>query len=172
MTDEKTRVNVEMPDHLHNAVMRELPHGKFSEEVRSLAQRLAFGEEIAEDDALRAELENVRAEIDDVDATMTELRAKRKELENKEKRIEKKVDKQAKQQQKHEGQIEMLEGELRAGQNLDEGDGRVKRAADSGRMKPEHVIEKLRNRNPEVPDYAFETNIPSQKKWDGVRDRD
>lgn len=168
MSDDDTQVGVKMPEHLRDAVMRELPHGKFSEEVRNLAQRLAFGEEIAEDDALRAELENTRAEIDEIDTNIERLQVERSELSKKVKRLEKRVDQQSKRQQKFIGKLEMLEDELRGGSRVLPDSKPVGRVADTGAVSVDVVIEKLQKRNPEIPEYAFQDGLHDDKSWDGV----
>jgi len=46
----------------------------------------------------------------------------------------------------------------------------VKRAANTGEVGPEDVIEELQERNPEVPDYAFEDAIHTDRVWNGFDD--
>ncbi len=168
--DDHVRVTHRVPSHVRDAAQDRTEHGELSEEVRSLYQRIAFGEEVAEHDTVRRELERVRDEKDDTRRQIRELQAELEELERRETRLEEKLSKHTSRQDKYEGHLEALETQLRDGTHIWPDHPGVKRAANTAEMEPEEVIEELQERNPEVPDYAFQDAMHADRVWTGFGD--
>ena len=56
------------------------------------------------------------------------------------------------------------------GTRLDPEHAAVKRAAETGGVEPEGVVETLKERNPDVPTYAFKDGLHDRNTWDGLDD--
>lgn len=169
--DDHVRVTHRVPEHVRESAQDQTEHGELSELVRGLYQRIAFGEEVEERESLKKELERARDKKDDVRAEIRELQAELQSIETKETRIEEKLSEFVEDEQKYIGHLESLESQLYEGTNIDSGHGGVKRAANIGKCEPEDVINDLRDRNPEIPDYAFEKALHSDDDWGGVEGR-
>lgn len=164
----RTQVAATMPTHLRDAMMRNLDHGEFSERVRRMAQRIAFGEEVGDRHAIKAELQNEREHVDELQAHIESLQAEKREVQSRVNRLEERQDRLTSREDKFEAKLESLEQQLYSGNHVYESHGAVEGAANTGEMKPEHVIEKLVERNPHIPDHAFKKYGSTERKWDGI----
>lgn len=169
--DENVQVKHLVPEHVRDAAQDETKHGELSELVRGLYQRVAFGEEVEERESLKKELERTRDKKDDIRAEIRELQAELQSIETKETRLEEKLSEFVEDEQKYIGHLESLESQLYEGANVDSGHGGVERAANTGKCDPEDVIGDLKERNPEIPDYAFEKALHSDEEWNGIEGR-
>lgn len=165
--DDHVRVTHRVPGHVRDAAQDRTEHGELSERVRTLYQRAAFGEEVAEHDTVQRELNRVRDEKDDVRRQIREKQAELERLERRETRLEEKLSKHTSRKDKFEGHLESLETQLRRGAHISPSHPGVQRAANTGEVDPEEVIEELQERNPEVPEYAFEDAIHTDHVWNG-----
>lgn len=167
--DDHVRVNHRVPNHVRDAAQDKTEHGELSELVRNLYKRVAFGEDVAQHDTVKLELERVRDEKDDVRRQIRELEAELETIESKERRLEEKLSKHNSRQDKYEGHVESLESQLLDGTHISPSHPGVQRAANVGECDGEDVIDDLRERNPEVPDYAFEDMMHAEREWTGLR---
>jgi len=170
--DENTvRVVAQVPESVKETAKEKLEYGGISREVRETLERIAFGEDLTQ----RSRLERQRDELQE---TLRKKREERRELdaeiENIEQRIDgidSKINNLTTREDKFEAKLEELEATLRVdGGRLDPEHPAVKRAAKTGRMEVEGVIETLKERNPDVPTYAFQDGLKDRKNWNGLPD--
>lgn len=162
------RCSFRSPETLRDAAKREADHGQLSEEFRAVLQRIAYGEEVQHQEALRKELRKVRDEIDDIDAQLRDLRSKKEAAQRREARLEEQVQHTDSRKQKYEGQLESLESLLLDGTHIAPDNPIVKKAAGLMKISPEDVITDLRERNPAVPDHAFVPYQEADQEWNGI----
>lgn len=167
-TEEMVGMYAKVPESLKQAAKEQLPHGGISKVVRESLRYEVFGPGLG----TRSRLER---EIEKIDDELTKKRAERRdintEIENLEQRranYEKKISNLSSKEDKYEAKLEGLESRL-----LDEATRlwtdhpAVKDAAVTGEVDPEAVVEDLKERNPEVPDYAFQQGLHDTHDWHG-----
>jgi len=168
--DEKTvRVVADVPESVKETAKEKLEYGGISREIQQTLERIAFGEDLTQ----RSRLERQRTEL------VEERRKKREErreidtdIENLDQRIDgidEKLNNLTTREDKYEARLESLEHRLRhEGQRLDANHGAVKDTAREAGVEPEKVMETLKERNPDVPVYAFQDGLHDRNSWDGL----
>lgn len=164
---EDVQVSHLVPRHVREAAKSNSEYGELSEKVRTLYQSVAFGEEIGERTQLENELKAIREKKDNKRAEKRELEREIENLEKRETRLEERVSSLSSKEDKFEGAIEMLEQQLYEGTHIWPEHGTVKKAAGLGEGTPEQVIQKLKERNPGIPDYAFQPLAHAESRWHG-----
>lgn len=152
---ERVTMSVKVEKHLREAAKRNSEHGEISEEFRKTIQRIAYGEEIEQEERLKVELREKRNERDELKGEIREKQAEVETLETEIARLEERVENRNERRDKFEGMVEMLEATLKDGGRVFPEHGQVKQAAAVGEVEPEDVIERLKERNPDAPDHAF-----------------
>lgn len=168
--DDHVRVGHRVPKHVRDAAQASTEHGELSEMVRSLYRRVGHGDAEGGADSVAIELERVRAKKDDLRDEIKTLQTELQTLEQQETRLEEKLTKHRSRQDKYEGHLESLEQQLRDGTRVFGELPSVKRAASTVGKSEEEVVYDLKDRNPDVPDHAFESGLHSTETWEGVRD--
>jgi len=169
--EEMVQVVVNVPKTTKETAKEKLPYGGITNEVRDTLTRIAFGEDLNQ----RSRLERQRDELKD---ELEDLRAERRRLdtdiENKEQRISSIDDKLGNittKEDKFEAKIEELEAMIRKdGTRVWPSHGGVRRAAKTGGVEPEGVIETLKERNPDVPNYVYQQALHDRETWSGLPD--
>lgn len=167
--EDKVQVIVKVPKSVRDAAKEKLEHGGMSRELRDTLTRIAFGEDLNQ----RSRLERTRDELQN---RINELRAKRRELDteidNLEMRregINEKLTNVTTREDKFEAKLESLENRLlNEGQRLFETHAAVIEAAQTGAVETEQVIAMLKERNEEVPEYAFQEAFKDRQTWNGL----
>jgi len=165
---EYARYTVRVPKSAKELAMDKTEHGEMAEKIRTTFQTVAFGEEVGERSQLERELTEVRQKKDDVRAEIRELQAELDTLEQRETRIEDSLSSLSSKEDKFEGMLEMLEELLYDGVHMWPDNGKVQKAAAIGGIEPEGVIKKLKDRNPNIPEYAFKSKLKASKEWRGM----
>lgn len=164
-----TQIHVKVPTEVKEAAKEKLDHGGLSREVRDQLERIAFGAEINKRSRLERQREELEGDLRDVREKRREIEAT---IETKEERInaiDAKLSNLTKLEDKYEAKLEELESKLREdGMRVVPFAPGVKRAAETGEVEPEGVIRDLKERNPDVPDFAFEDGLHDQDEWHGV----
>lgn len=162
MSDEKnmTRVGFEAPAETVERVKRKTEWGGMSEKLRERLHEIAYGTEVTERKRLRENLEDLRKDKREVEQEIENLRHQRDEFEREIKNIEERLDVLMDNDGEYDGFLQALESDLRDGKRVDPGHGKVERAAELGECAPTDVIEALQERNPDIPDAAFQ--LPKQ----------
>lgn len=167
VTNETVQVSHLVPEHVKNAAKTNAEYGELSEKVRVLYETVAFGEEVGERSQLERELQSLRDKKDKKRAEKRELETEIENIERREVRLEEQLNSLSSKDDKFEGAIEMLEQQLYDGTHIFPEHGTVQKAAGLGEMEPNHVIQKLKDRNPGIPDYAFKTQMHAEQQWTG-----
>jgi len=111
-----------------------------------------------EEEMILQHIQELQDDLEDVRDQKQALLSKKAEMEE--------------EQNAYEEHLEELEEFLLQGRHLDPSHARVKNAANVGDMEPTEVIDDLKGRNPEVPDYAFVDGLHAEQSWDGFNGGD
>ena len=172
MTDENTetaRVVADVPADVKETAKEKLPFGGISEEIQNTLERIAYGEELGQRSRLERRREALRSELRDARERRRDIDAEIATLEDRINGVDDKLSSLTSREDKFEAKIEELEAMLRQdGTRLDPDHAAVKRAAETGGVEPEGVVETLKERNPDVPTYAFEDGLHDRNTWDGL----
>lgn len=122
--------------------------------------------------ALEKQKENLDEEKADLLAEREQIDDRINEIEREQDGIDDRIDEiqtgQEQQQQRYEDALVELEDKLAEGTHVVEDHVTVKRAAEILDDKtPADVITDLKDRNPTVPDYAFESYMHAECEWTG-----
>lgn len=167
-TDEQVRYTVQMPKRLREDAKRNVERGELAEEVRDIFRQRAYGVGASEQPS---ELEKAKAELRDVRSTIDDLRHKRSQLdaqieakETRASRLEERISALEEQKSELEATIDTLENMLKNGERM--WPTRIKNAADVDPGTAEEIYHELQERNPDLPDPAFEEpQIDTPSDW-------
>lgn len=176
-SDEETvQVIAEVPKSVRDGAKDKLPYGGMSEEIRETLSRIAFGEELNQRSRLEARLEDLREDRDELYRERRELDAQIENIESQISSIEREVSQLSTQEERYEAKLESIEYRIRSeGGHLFPEHGEIKKVASEAQREPEGVIQDLRERNPDIPDRAFEElpiHATPDEKWDGFSDQE
>ena len=151
--DDTVRFNVQMPRHLREDAKRKTERGELAEETRDLFRRLAYGhdgtKQNPEVDRVKAELRDARDHLDTLRSKRRRIEADIEDEESRITRLEERLDNLQASEEKFENAVETLEQVLLNG-------GRIFPERIDDDLNAGAVIQELKERNPEIPDYAFE----------------
>ena len=175
-------VAAEIPASTKEAYKAKYGHGKISEDIRRLFDQRAYGENLEQRSRLEDAIQRERDELEELKRKRREINT---EIDNKETIIqdyERKISNLTASEERYEAKLEELERRIRDPENfghLTAEDEAVVRIADESNKEPEGVIRDLKDRNPDVPDYAFEPIPPMGDRhpirnpaWEGVPEED
>ena len=166
---ETTRVVADVPVDVKETAKEKLPYGGLSREIQDTLERIAYGEELGQRSRLERRREELQADLRDARERRREIDAEIATLEDRIDGVDDKLSNLTTREDKFEAKIEELEAMLRQdGTRLDPDHAAVKRAAETGGVEPEGVVETLKERNPDVPPYAFEDGLHDRNTWDGL----
>jgi chromosome segregation ATPase len=156
--DDAVRYTVQMPRELREDAKRNAERGELAEEVRDVFRQRAYG--IGGTDQ-PTELEKTKAELRDVRRTVDDLRHRRRQLdaeieakETRATRLEERVEALENERSEIETTVDTLENLLLDGDRM--WPTKIKNAADVDASTAEELYHELRDRNPDLPDAAFE----------------
>jgi len=165
---DKAQVNFTVDTDAKELAKQKLNHGELSAQLRKTIQQIAFGEEISERETTKRHLAELREKKDELRAQKRDIESELEDIEQKITRAEEQLDNMERKEDKYEGSLEMLEEGLRDGMRVDVKHGQVMKAAKLGGKEPEGVIKDLQERNPEVPEYAYQQKMYDSHEWRGV----
>jgi len=168
MTNDKSQINFEVDRDAKELAKDKLDYGELSTELRETIHRIAFGDEISKRERAHKRLAELREEKDSIRGTIRQKQTELEEVEDEIARLEERIDNLERREDKYEATLEMLEEILYAGQRVFKEHGQVMKAAKVGGVDAEDVLEELKERNPQIPDHAFQQAMHSSKKWRGV----
>ncbi|WP_121744879.1 hypothetical protein [Natronorubrum halophilum] len=172
VTNSTVQVSHLVPEHVREAAKTNAEYGELSEKVRVLYETVAFGEEIGQRTQIERELQSVREKKDKKRAEIREAQAELENLERREVRLEDQKSSLSSKEDKFEGAIEMIEQQLYDGTHIFPEFGAVQKAAGLAGSEPEQVIQRLKQRNPGVPDYAFQSMAAARRRWEGCTEEE
>lgn len=157
--DDEVRFNVKMRRQLRDDAKRNTNRGELSEDVRDLFRRKAYGHgaesENTELERTRAELDEVRDRIDDLRRDRRRIDAEIESQETRATRLEERMERLEERTDKFSTVVDTLESILLDG-------GRIFPERVDDDLEAERVINELKERNPDVPEYAFELSGPHE----------
>lgn len=169
--EETTMITVNVPTSVHETAKQKLEHGGLSREVRESLRRIAFGEDMNQRSRLERQLEELRDEREELRAERRELAAKIENIDSKIDGIQDDISSLSSEEERYESKLEELEYRVRAeGTRLWPENVHVERVAKEAQREPDAVINDLMERNPDIPEYAFEEGdlYRTENRWDGV----
>lgn len=163
-------VTANVPESLKDAAKAELPHGGLTEAIRDRLTEIAYGGDIGERSRLERQRERLDEEVRDLRAQRRDIDSQIETVEEKRAAVDKKVSNLTTREDKFDAKIEELESMLRLdGIRVNPNMPAVKRAADTGGVKTAAVIKTLKERNPDVPGFAFKDGLHDhENEWHGV----
>lgn len=153
---------------IHELAINRTEHGELAKMHRMVEYEAAFGETRTEYEQLKAEKEELEDEKDDVDARMRELRSRRESIERRLIRIDNRLENMDSIEDKIESKFESLETLVCSGMHLDKNHPLVEEAAQVADIHEEDVLDRLKDRLPNVPEYAFKPKMHAPKNWHGM----
>lgn len=172
MTDDEEHVQVKakVPRSVREGAKEKLEYGGLSREIRELLTRIAFGEDLNQRSRLERQRDEIQERIRDLREQRRELDTEIDNLEMRRESLNETLSNLTTREDKYEAKLESLEHRLlEEGERLDPGHGAVVEAANTAGIEPEGVVETLKERNPDVPPYAFQDALHDQRTWDGSR---
>lgn len=160
------RVNFTANQAVYDRVQESTEHGAVSREMRAKLWEMMVGDARNEREKVKAKLEEKQERKQEVDAKIRELRAESENLETEIRELRHKYDTMESAEDKAKTKLEDIEANLWDGQNITTKLTTVKEAAHLLEVTPDEVVERVRERNPEAPDYAFEPPMSSRQTWD------
>lgn len=170
MSEDTVTKGAQIPEQVAEALDSQLGYGDWSDYCNRLAEAIAFGggyDERTPFDVViqkkRDELEDAREKRDEWAETVDELERDIEDL-----KVEREEYKTT--EDKFDGALWQIEQDFRAGElgHLDTGHTKIKNLAERFGRSPEAVVSELRDRNPDVPDYAFEQIAFADRKFTGL----
>lgn len=154
MTDDVKRWQADIDREIAEAADAKLDHGERKVLIERLAKTIAekgYSNQTPYDvriqqlreqrQSLVDERDEIEENIDDIETELELLREKREKYESESDRLE--------------GRIEGVEADLRRGTNIFVGNPIVDDIADEYDVSSEEVVDRLKERNPDVPPWAF-----------------
>lgn len=171
-SEETVRVVADVPESVKEGAQAKLEYGGLTREIRNRLEEIAFGADLNQRSRLERQRDEFREEIRTLREQRREIDAEIATYEDKLDAVEEKLSALTTAEDKYETKLEELEGLLRHdGQRVDPSHPAVERAAATGGVEPEGVIRDLQDRNPDVPDYAFEDGVNDfENEWNGLPD--
>lgn len=139
-----------------------LEYGELSEELRGRLDEIAYGAQTTKREQLKEQLEKLRGDKQEVHHEIEELENEEKEIDRKIRRVEEQLDAIRDTDGEYNGALEMIEVKLERGERMFSTHEDVERAAQIGQKPKQDVIQDLRERNPDLPDEAFELSAPHE----------
>lgn len=174
-SDEETvQVIANVPKSVRDGAKEKLEHGEMSEEIRDTLARIAFGEDLNQRARLETRLEDLRDQRDELRRERRQLDAEIENIDSRIDSVETKISQLTSREERYEAKLESLEHRVRAEGRLFPEHAAVKNVASEAQREPEGVIKDLKDRNPDIPDYAFEERTPysDEPRWNGFEDEE
>ena len=163
--------SAKVPKTTYEVAMDKLSHGDLSREIRGLIERIAHGDEMNQRSRIEKRLRDLREQRREFQEERREINTRIENVDDRIRTAEEELSNLSETEERYEAKIEMLEQRLRDPDGeyfhlLPELNAVTSIANETGR-EPEGVVQDVRERNPDVPDYAFEAP-PSMHAHDPI----
>lgn len=168
MSDEDVHVSHRVPEDIRDEAQNRTNRGEISEAVRRVYRNFARGEAYpghAQHEAERVVLERMDDRLQEYQDEMDETR---RAMQERIEELEEEKEQRDAARDEYEGRLRELEELVRSGSHVDPEHGAVLDAAECSARPPSRVIEELKQRNPDIPDYAFQPADEADGIWDGT----
>lgn len=147
-----------------------LDYGEASEIIREVAQSIAYGSGWDEATLLDRQIEQKRQEVRTLRDERRSINGAIETAEEELRELEREREEVQTKQEQFEGALWSFEQSFRSGEmgHINSSHPRVESFADEFGKDPDEFVQLLRERNPDVPDYAFEPFRTAKFRYDGV----
>lgn len=156
MTENNKQVGFMIDEATWETALDRLEHGEMSEKLRLHVAWLAYGDQYSERQKIRADLTNARDKrrklTEEVQRIETDIHGWEGRISELEGRLSEIDDIEG----EYKGALQVIEHMLREGARAPPDHVQIKRAAEIKRCDPDQVIQDLKERNPNVPERAFQ----------------
>lgn len=170
--DEETRyMGANVKEGLAERVMERLEHGEWSSIVKEVARTIAGGDGHPKVAAIEGMLHNRKQRLREARQKRREAEARIESLEEEIQDLQHQRERIETLDERYDAALEQLESSFRRGElgRLFPDHAAVRDLADDYEKVPIDVIDDLRERNPDVPNYAFQQRTPrSQERFEGL----
>lgn len=168
-SDKETRLfGAQIDKETHDILDSRLEYGEKSRLVRDLANTIAYGESWDERTPLDIQIQNVEQQLADARSRRRAANTDIEDLEDELERLREMRENRQTREELLEASLVSVESDLRGGMHVDPDHGGVKSVAREYDIEVQAVLDRLKSRNPDVPDYAFDQRMHSPEPWDGV----
>lgn len=154
--DEKVQTTTLMKRHVRDTAHEKTEHGEMSERVRALYREVAYGEVYDEREQLQTRLDNLTEKLAEKRRKKNDLESDISDIEAKVDKVQRRLSEQNTESAEYKAHLESIESMLHDGQRVTTQMSAVETAAEKKGVTREDVIEQLKERNPDVPEAAFE----------------
>lgn len=166
---EMGQFNCRMPVEWMESLKEKLPYGGLTELARDAFREELYGEELGKRSMLQRELNRLEETRQDKRSGIREEQVDLERIEDRISTVQTKLSERSTRKDQFEGAFDSLEMTLReGGVHMVPELTQVKRVARVGGLEPDQVIARLRERNPDVPNYAFEAPALTSERWGGL----
>jgi TolA-binding protein len=162
----------EIPADVYDLMSKRLDYGEKSEILRRVAEQIAYGGGWDDRTAVDVRIEHLKARLTEKREQRRDIDKQIEELENDLEECQRKREQTQSREERLQAALVGIESDLRAGKRVHTDLAAVHGIAREFNLAPEGVIDKLKLRNPDVPDEAFESpsagNGPQGRSWDGI----
>lgn len=174
MSEDTDRVVAEVDSDAKEIAKEKLDYGELSEVIRDTVNTVAYGGGWDRHTLMDRQIEKKRDELRD-------LRRRRREIDNEIQEAEEGLEDLLRdreeietKQEKFEGALWTFEQSFRRGEfgHLLEDDQRLENFAEQFDKQASEIFETLKERNPDIPEYAFTPLMHADGRFEGVPDED
>lgn len=165
--DELVQVSHMVPESHRDQATENTEYGGISDAVREVYKILAEGGSKSRV-RLEMQLRKVKRDRERIEEEITDLREQLDHLNDREASLEERVEEEESRRSEIDELLEDIEDMIREGDRVFPEHGKIQRAADVGAMTPEEVIDTLKERNPDIPERAFQERASTFDEWTGV----
>lgn len=159
-SEEMVQLVVEVPKNTKEVAKRNLEYGGLSREVRHTLARIAHGEETAELQRVKDNLEDLRDQREEYKRKRDEIENELSDVERKIERNEQKLSRLRDMESEYEGRLMSIEDQMiQDGMRVFPDHGQILSVAQEYGQEPLDVINDLKERNPDLPDEQFQSGI-------------
>lgn len=172
--DDTTTMGAQVPVETAEVAKEKLEYGEWSEYARELAEVIAFGDGFNERTPYDVVIAKKKDELDHAREMRAEWESEVQSLTEEIENLKQEREEYKTTEDQFEGALWQLEQDFRAGEigHLDETQPKIKNLAERFDKTPESLMETLRQRNPDVPQYAFKPLQAVREKFWGLPDDD
>lgn len=165
--DELKQVSHLVPESLREDAQDSAEHGELSEAVRETYRIVAYGEDFEDAARLKQRLERAKNEYQRLVEDKQRIEERMEDMEDRIRQIRDRLNEAETKEEQYEELLEDLESQLWSGAHVFPDHADVERAAEVGKKSENEVINDLRERNPDVPDDAFQPAHEATFEWTG-----
>lgn len=166
---ELVQVSHLVPENLRDLATERTDYGGLSELVREAYRIGAMGTEAGKR-RMRYELRRIRQDREHLEARREDIDEELAELAEHESRIEDELEDSRRYEEVIEDRFEEVEAKIREGRAVFPGHSDIADLSALASITESEVIERLKERNPDLPEHAFEDQRFADRSWEGTSD--